>query len=81
MLTSKNFKQDKMAELITVKILKQVYADNKIVKTGEIVQLSPKVANLLIAYKDAEICNEKPKSKKTPKKKVTKSKPLIDAKR
>ena len=81
MLTTQNFKQKKMAELITVKILKNVYADNKIVRIGEIHQLAPKVANRLIAYKHAEICEAKPKAKKTAKKKVAKSKPLIDAQR
>lgn len=70
-----------MVELVTVKILNNVSADGKSVKTGQIVELLPKVANSLIAYGDAEICDEKPKAKKAPKKKVAKSKPLIDAQR
>ena len=81
MLTSKNFKQEQMANSITVKILNNVSANGKSVKIGDVIELEPIVANSLINYGDAELCDEKPKAKKTPKKKVAKSKPLVDATR
>ena len=79
MLTSDAFKKNKMKNLVTIKILKNVMGDGKCLREGKIYEVSQIVANSLINYGDAEICDEKPKAKKAPKKKVAKSKPPVDA--
>ena len=81
MLTSEIFKDKGMADLIKIKILNNVFGNGKTLKTGEIHEVPARIASSLINYGDAEICNEKAKAKKAPKKKVAKSKPPVDAER
>ena len=81
MLTSKNFKSQNIEKMIKVEILKNVCGDGKILKAGNIYDLPEKVANSLINYGSAKVSDEKPKAKKTAKKKTAKSAPVIDAQR
>ena len=81
MLTSKNFKSQNIEKMIKVEILKNLCGDGKILKAGNIYDLPEKVANSLINYGSAKVSDEKPKAKKTAKKKTAKSSPVIDAQR
>ena len=70
-----------MADLIKIKILNNVFGNGKTLKAGEIHEVPAKIASSLINYGDAEISEGKTKPKKSPKKKVAKSKPPVDAER
>ena len=81
MLSSNSFKKEKMKNTINIKALKNVACNGQRLKKGEIYEVPVKDGNLLISFKDAEICEAKQKAKKTAKKKTAKSAPVIDAQR
>tara|TARA_R100000808_G_scaffold260_2_gene1551 strand:+ start:1785 stop:2030 length:246 start_codon:yes stop_codon:yes gene_type:complete len=81
MLSSNSFKKEKMKNTINIKALKNVACNGQRLKKGKIYEVPVKDGNLLISFKDAEICESKPKAKKTAKKKTAKSEPVIDAQR
>jgi hypothetical protein len=68
MLSSNSFKKEKMKNTINIKALKNVACNGQRLKKGEIYEVPVKDGNLLISFKDAKICEAKPKAKKTAKK-------------
>ena len=62
-----------------VKIIRSVSRDGKVLRAGNVYEVTTDVANTLVAYRDAEL-TEAPK-KKAAKKKSAKAKPVIEAER
>ena len=62
-----------------VKMIRSVSRDGKVLRAGNVYEISAAAANTLVAYRDAEL-TEAPK-KKAAKKKSAKAKPVIEAER
>ena len=62
-----------------VKMIRSVSRDGKVLRAGNVYEVSDAAAGTLIAYRDAEL-TEAPK-KKAAKKKAAKAKPIIEAER
>ena len=62
-----------------VKMIRSVSRDGKVLRAGNVYEISAAAANTLVAYRDAEL-TEAPK-KKAAKKKSAKANPVIEAER
>ena len=79
MLTSDDFRNNPDETMAHVKIIRSGSRDGKVLRAGNVYEVTTDVANTLVAYRDAEL-TEAPK-KKAAKKKSAKAKPVIEAER
>ena len=79
MLTSDDLKNKPGKTMAHVKIIRSVSRDGKVLRAGNVYEVTTDAANTLVAYRDAEL-TEAPK-KKTAKKKAAKSAPIVNAER
>jgi len=79
MLTSDDFRNKTTKEMAHIKMIKSVSRDGKILRTGNVYEVTQQAANILIGYGDAEL-SAAPK-KKVAKKKSAKAKPVVEAER
>jgi len=79
MLTSDDFRNKPDETMAHVKMIRSVSRDGKVLRAGNVYEVTTNAASTLIAYRDAEL-TEAPK-KKAAKKKAAKAKPIIEAER
>tara|TARA_R110002051_G_scaffold254960_1_gene314009 strand:- start:6238 stop:6477 length:240 start_codon:yes stop_codon:yes gene_type:complete len=79
MLTSDDFRNEPEKTMAHIKMIRSVSRDGKVLRAGNVYEVTSAAANTLIAYRDAEL-TEAPK-KKAAKKKAAKAKPIIEAER
>jgi hypothetical protein len=79
MLTSDDFRNNPDETMAHVKIIRSVSRDGKVLRAGNVYEVTTDVAYTLIAYRDAELI-EAPRKKAT-KRKSAKAKPVVEAER